>query len=103
MEENGYTVQVENVDNLGKVKDDHDIPVQLRGCHTAIVDGYIVEGHVPVKEVRQLLADRPAIAGLAVPGMPPGSPGMETGQTAAYDVLAFDDAGNMEVFASYSN
>jgi len=103
MEDNGYTVQVENVQDLGKVKDDYQIPGQLRGCHTAIVDGYIIEGHVPVADLEQLLVDRPTISGLAVPGMPPGSPGMETGQTAPYDVIAFDDAGNYEVFASYGN
>ena len=80
------------------------VPAALQSCHTAIVDGYIIEGHVPVKEINRLLAERPAgVVGLAVPGMPVGSPGMESpGQPAQPgDVLAFDQAGNTEVFASY--
>lgn len=103
MEENGYTVRVENVRDLGAVKQRYAVPPALQSCHTAIVDGYIVEGHVPAAEVERLLAERPAIKGLAVPGMPIGSPGMEVEGTPpeAYDVLAFDEAGNTEVFASY--
>ena len=105
MEDNGYSVQVEDVDNLGTVKQSHQIPSQLQACHTAIVDGYIIEGHVPVSEVERLLSERPDIAGLAVPGMPPGSPGMEvsSGSGQPYDVIAFDKAGNLQVFASFSN
>ena len=80
------------------------VPQELQACHTAIVDGYIIEGHVPVKEINRLLAERPAgVVGLAVPGMPIGSPGMDVpGQPAQpYDVIAFDQAGRTEVYASY--
>lgn len=105
MEENDYTVQVEEFTNLAPIKEQYQIPPALQSCHTAIVDGYIVEGHVPATEVARLLAERPDIAGLAVPGMPIGSPGMEVAGAAAqpYDVLAFDKSGNVEIFASYQN
>jgi hypothetical protein len=85
------------------VKDRYQIPRELQACHTAIVDGYVVEGHVPVEEIRRLLAERPDIIGLAVPGMPVGSPGMEVEGVAPqpFEVIAFDQAGNTEVFASY--
>jgi hypothetical protein len=104
MEENGYTVQVQDTTDLMAVKDRYNVPPQLQSCHTAIVDGYIVEGHVPVAEIERLLAERPEITGLAVPGMPVGSPGMEVEGAAAqpYDVFAFDENGNTEVFASYN-
>jgi hypothetical protein len=103
MEENGFSVQVEDVQDLNAVKDEKQVPPFLRSCHTAVVDGYIIEGHVSVAEIERLLAERPDIAGLAVPGMPPGSPGMEItgGEVAAYDVIAFDKSGNTEVYASY--
>ncbi len=103
MEGNGYAVQVEDVNDLNAVKKSHQVPPQLQSCHTAVVDGYVIEGHVPVSEIERLLAERPDIAGLAVPGMPVGSPGMEVDGAAdqPYDVIAFDNAGQMEVFASY--
>ncbi len=103
MEGNGYTVQVKNVSDLAAVKRNQQIPAQLQSCHTAIVDGYIIEGHVPVADLERLLADRPDIAGLAVPGMPVGAPGMEVDGAAdqPFDVIAFDKAGQTEVYASY--
>jgi hypothetical protein len=103
MEQNGFTMQVEDVQDLNAVKDEKQVPPFLRSCHTAVVDGYIIEGHVTVADIERLLNERPDIAGLAVPGMPPGSPGMEVagGEVAAYDVIAFDASGNTEVYASY--
>ncbi len=103
MEDNGYALQVEDVKDLLEVKERYQIPRQLQSCHTAVVDGYVIEGHVPVAEVERLLAERPDIAGLAVPGMPVGSPGMEVAGAVPdnFDVIAFDEAGNMEIFASY--
>jgi len=79
------------------------VPYELQSCHTAIVDGYIIEGHVPAEDIRRLLAERPDVAGLAVPDMPVGSPGMEIEGVIAdpYDVIAFDADGLREVFASY--
>ena len=104
MEQNGYTVDAENVENLAAVKVQHNVPLQLQSCHTAIVDGYIVEGHVPAEEVERLLAERPAdVVGIGVAGMPVGSPGMEVDGAAPqpFDVVAFDESGNMQVIASY--
>ena len=103
MEENGYTVKTEHVENLATVKAEHQVPPALQSCHTAIVDGYIIEGHVPVAEIERLMSERPDIAGLAVPGMPVGSPGMEVDGYASqpFDVIAFDKTGSTEVFATY--
>lgn len=80
------------------------VPDDLVSCHTGLVDGYVVEGHVPVREVLRLLAERPSnVRGLAVPGMPLGSPGMEvpSGQREAYEVIAFNRGGSRNVFARY--
>jgi hypothetical protein len=103
MEQNGYATKVEDVQNLATVKSDHQIPFQLQSCHTAIVDGYVIEGHVPIAEIERLLTERPDIAGLSVPRMPVGSPGMEVDGVAPepYQVIAFDKSGNTEVFATY--
>ena len=105
MEENGFAVKAEDLNSAQAQQAQSQGPAQLQGCHTAIVDGYIIEGHVPVEDVNSLLAERPSdILGLAVPGMPVGSPGMEVpGEPAVpYQVIAFDKAGNTSVFASYS-
>ena len=103
MAENGYAFKVENVNNLSALKREHNIPGPLQSCHTAIVDGYIIEGHVPVVEFERLLDEKPDVAGIAVGGMPFGSPGMEMpdGTTEPYDVIAFDEEGNTWVYASY--
>jgi hypothetical protein len=102
LKENGYTVQVNNVDNLSTIKSEYQIPTELQSCHTAIVDGYIIEGHVPAATIDQLLAERPDIYGLAVPGMPVGSPGMEdpTGKVQPYDVYVFDPGGSASIYTS---
>ncbi len=103
MEANGFTVEVENVDDPVAVKLERGIPQQLYSCHTAVVDGYTIEGHVPAAEIERLLTERPDVAGLAVAGMPIGSPGMETEGVDAqpYDVVTFDEEGNVEVYAHY--
>lgn len=78
------------------------VPVALRSCHTGTVDGYLIEGHVPVADIQKLLQTRPKVVGIAAPGMPVGSPGMETGGAATpYDVIAFDAAGKTSVFAKH--
>ena len=103
MKDNGYKLQVQDVKDLTAVKDRHQVPSQLQSCHTAIVDGYVIEGHVPIVEIERLLTERPDIAGLAVPGMPIGSPGMGVAgaESQPFDVIAFDSSGGFEVFASY--
>ena len=104
MEQNGYTVQVEDVQDLMAVKAQYQVPPELQSCHTAIVDGYIVEGHVPVAEVERLLTERPEVTGIAVPGMPIGSPGMEVDGAEAqpFQVFAFGPSAGIDVFASYN-
>ena len=87
---NGFEVSVEEHDDLAPIKAKHGVPGELQSCHTALVDGYVVEGHVPGADIRRLLEQRPQAAGLAVPGMPIGSPGMEQGNTREpYAVMLF--------------
>ncbi len=75
---------------------------ELSSCHTARVGGYVIEGHVPADDIKRLLLERPDALGLTVPGMPEGSPGMETGETDAYEVLLFAKGGTTSVYARYS-
>jgi len=96
----GFAPTASNVDDLPAVKQVYKIPPQARSCHTALVGGYVIEGHVPVADIQRLLKEKPAIAGLAVPGMPIGSPGMEGPNPRPYDVLAFDKAGKTTVFST---
>lgn len=88
--------------SLDEVKTKHKVPSAVHSCHTATVDGYVLEGHVPAAEVKRLLKEKLKVAGIAVPGMPLGSPGMEvSGVTAQpYDVLSFDAQGKTKVFAT---
>lgn len=101
LEANGFSVKSYDVKDVNSYKDRYGVPVSLGACHTAIVDGYVVEGHVPAADIRRLLAERPAIKGIAVPGMPAGSPGMEGPVTEKYDVLSFDAKGGIKTFASH--
>jgi len=100
MRNNGFRVVTYNVTDLDAVKKKHNIADNLQSCHTTEVGGYYVEGHVPVDMVRKLLAQRPPIAGIAVPGMPVGSPGMEVGPPEPYDILSVDSAGRTAVYGS---
>ena len=103
MEKNGFAVVTKNVDDMTAIKARYLIPTELQSCHTAIVDGYVIEGHVPVVEIRRMLDERPDIAGLAVAGMPAAAPGMEGagGSPGPFDVIAFDKEGRTEVYATY--
>jgi hypothetical protein len=103
LEENGFEVERVYRDDMRVVKQSFGITDRLVSCHTAIVNGYVVEGHVPAADIRRLLAEAPdGIRGLAVPGMPIGSPGMEVDDRVdPYDVLAIGADGSVEVFASY--
>ncbi|GJG87265.1 hypothetical protein tb265_24460 [Gemmatimonadetes bacterium T265] len=102
----GFRPAVQDVADLDAVKQRYGVPASLHACHTAVVNGYVIEGHVPAADVRRLLRDRSpvgarAVRGLAVPGMPAGSPGMESNRTEAYTVFAFDPAGATTRFASH--
>lgn len=101
MEAAGFEVTVENLSNadLLALKERQGIPLELTSCHTALAGGYVFEGHIPARSVKSFLEDAPAVAGLAVPGMPLGSPGMEHPRPQPYDVIAFDGKGNRTVFA----
>lgn len=103
MKENGFGVQSVNVENLSLIKSQYQVERSLASCHTGIIDGYVIEGHVPAKEVKRLLEERPDAIGLAVAGMPINSPGMEMdGHSGdAYDVILFRADGSHEVYASY--
>ena len=98
----GFRVKPQDVEDASIVRARYGIPHALGGCHTAVVAGYAIEGHVPAREIRRLIAERPKARGLAVPGMPVGSPGMEQGPRAdRYDVLLVDPDGRASVYASY--
>ena len=86
---------------LDAVAAENGVTDELRSCHTAKVDGYTVEGHVPAADVRKMLKERPMITGIAVPGMPAGSPGMEGGTKDPYDTVAFTKAGAKTVYARH--
>lgn len=102
MEENGFEVETVLETDLNRIKHEHGVPRDLPSCHTAIIDGYVVEGHVPAADVKRLLQERPDARGISVPGMPLGSPGMEVDhRRQAYDVVLFDESGAIEVFNHY--
>ncbi|MGH7457695.1 MAG: DUF411 domain-containing protein [Longimicrobiaceae bacterium] len=101
LQENGFRTEVHDSNELGSVKSEHAVPPDLSACHTALVDGYVVEGHVPAETIRKLLAERPRVAGVAVPGMPMGSPGMEGPYSESYQVLTFTVQGETGVYATY--
>ena len=104
MEENGFSVETVKLNNVDSIKMINKISPQISSCHTGIIDGYFVEGHVPAKDVKKMLSLRPKIRGLAVPGMPAGSnvPGMETKNTPAkYDVLSIEFNGINKIWSQY--
>ncbi|MET0642832.1 MAG: DUF411 domain-containing protein [Candidatus Binatia bacterium] len=81
------------------MKSKYGVPQRLYSCHTALIDGYVIEGHVPADLIKRILKERPSIVGLAVPGMPVGSPGMEGPNPEPYEVLTFDKQGRTTVYA----
>jgi hypothetical protein len=104
LQENGFAPTGEDMFAalLVRFKLDNGVPQRMTSCHTALVDGYVVEGHVPAADIRRLLTDRPDAVGLAVPEMPLGSPGMDQSRwREAYDVFLINKDGSTEVFASY--
>jgi hypothetical protein len=97
----GFAVRATDVADVSPIKLENGIPPELSSCHTAFVNGYVLEGHVPASDVRRLLAEHPAVAGLAVPGMPVGSPGMEGASPEPYEVLSFGAQG-VRVFSKHT-
>ena len=101
MEAAGFTVTETLTDDLNAVKQEHGVPQDLASCHTTIAEGYVIEGHIPAADVQRLLAETPDVRGIAVPGMPIGSPGMEIGDDREpYTVFSFDESG-VEPFAEH--
>lgn len=104
MKVNGFEVQTFITENVSYVKQKVGLTPKTASCHTAIVDGYFVEGHVNYSAVKKMLVDKPDILGITVPGMPIGSPGMEQGSIKQpYDVLSVDAKGNLKVYESHRN
>ncbi len=100
MEANGHLVSVTDMESLDSIKAMAGVPDDLQACHTALVDGYVIEGHVPAVDIERLLSERPKATGLAVPGMPMGAPGMG-GEPEPYDVVLFSADGATSIYAQY--
>lgn len=101
----GFSVQAQDSTDISPVKKRLGVPATMQSCHTAEIEGYFVEGHVPVADIERLLRERPKAKGLAVPGMPAGSPGMEvpSGKIAPYEVFLIDETGKATVFARHGS
>lgn len=102
LEENKYVVTVVSTRNVFAEKQRLGVPPEIAACHTAVIGGYVVEGHVTHRDIKRLLLFQPDIIGIAVPGMPIGTPGMERGRTKEpYNVMSFDEAGNIAVYVKH--
>lgn len=98
MEKEGFTVTTPQVDNLNAIKDNKNIPQELRSCHTAEIGDYFVEGHIPLEAIQKLLTEKPDIAGIAMPGMPSGSPGMPGQKTGTWIIYGVNSDGTFQEF-----
>jgi hypothetical protein len=102
LRKHAFEVTARDTSNVAAVKSTAGVPERLHSCHTAFVNGYVIEGHVPAADIQRLLKEKPKVAGIAVPGMPVGSPGMEMGSRVdRYDVIAFNRDGTTRVFARH--
>jgi hypothetical protein len=102
MQANGFDVKAVDVEDIDLVKKTYGVPAAAASCHTALVNGYVIEGHVPAGSVSRLIREKPALAGIAVPGMPAGSPGMEVpGRKDPYSVISFDKSGKQSVYEKH--
>ena len=102
MKKNNFNVQDIVTDDVQAIKNKYGVSDAMASCHTAIVDGYVIEGHVPANDIMKLLKTKPKIVGIAVPGMPSGTPGMEMGDRKdSYNVMSFDKENHYEIFNSY--
>jgi hypothetical protein len=103
MNASGFAASVTDLADMNPIKAQHGIPPQLQSCHTTLVGGYVIEGHVPASDVKKLLADKPkGIVGLTIPGMPASAPGMDQTPFQPYDVLTFDVRGNTKMYARHT-
>jgi len=100
LEEAGFTVTIEETDNLDLIKQTHNIPVGGASCHTSVIGDYVVEGHVPLEAIEKLLTEKPDVAGIGLPGMPIGTPGMPGRKTAPYEVYQLSEVGEMTPYVN---
>ena len=104
LKKNNFNVQEIVTDDVQTIKNKYGVPEAMASCHTAIADGYVIEGHVPANDIMKLLKSKPKIIGIAVPGMPMGTPGMEMGDRKdAFNVMSFDKENRYEIFSSYKS
>jgi hypothetical protein len=101
LRQSGFKVTVNDIDDIATIKNRAGVPDGMESCHTAFVAGYVVEGHVPAENIKEILAERPGMKGLAVPGMPSSAPGMDSPDHEPYTVYSFDAKGASKVYASY--
>lgn len=101
LKQNGFDVRVHDVNDVGAARKRLGMPDKYAACHSAKVDGYAIEGHVPAQDIKRLLAERPRAVGIAVPSMPPGSPGMPSPKPVAFDTLLVGADGSYRVFARH--
>jgi hypothetical protein len=102
LKQNNFIIKDSVTDNIQAIKTQYGVTAEMASCHTAIVNGYVVEGHVPANDIKTLLKTRPDVIGIAVPGMPSGTPGMEMGgKKEAYDVISFDSKNHTRIVNSY--
>jgi len=101
LEANGFRVELTDMKDLTRLKRRKGVPYDSQACHTGVVDGYVIEGHVPAADIKRLLAERPEVTGLVVPGMPLGSPGMEHPDPQPYSVFTFDASGRKAIYSRH--
>ena len=103
-QKHGFKIKDIKTEEMEALKQKYNIPTELASCHTAIIDGYVMEGHIPADDIKRFLQEKPQIVGLAVPGMPIGTPGMEARDIKQpFQVLAFNNEGQVEVFREYKS
>jgi hypothetical protein len=102
MQANGFAVTVKDMDDVSPIKARYKVGTRLQSCHTAVVGGYVVEGHVPAADVKRMLAQKPKFVGLTIPGMPQSAPGMDITPFQPYEVLSFDASGATAVYARHT-
>jgi hypothetical protein len=105
MQKHGFNIKADiKTDEMEAIKQKYNLPQDLASCHTAIIDGYVMEGHIPADDMKRFLKQKPQVAGLAVPGMPLGTPGMESGdRKQPFTIMAFDKSGAVTVFKEYQS
>ncbi|KAF3890220.1 MULTISPECIES: DUF411 domain-containing protein [Nostocales] len=104
MQKHGFQIKDIKTDEIEAIKQKYNLPQELASCHTAIIDGYVMEGHIPANDIKRFLQQKPTLAGLAVPGMPVGTPGMEVGnKKQPFAVVAFNNKGEVKLFQEYQS